>query len=92
MGPTPVAVPVTAVLTISGTTLVDVTAVITELLADYFGALAPGDTVYRNRILALITDAVGVVDCTLVAPAGNVAMLVDATHVEQATLGAVNLT
>ena len=60
-------------------------------LAAYFATLIPGDTVYRNRIAALIQDQAGVVDFTLTEPAANVAMLVDTSAVQLASLGTVAL-
>lgn len=92
-GPTAVPVAVTGTLTLaSGTTLMDVTATITDGLAAYFATLTPGDTAYLNRIRAVVSDAAGVVDFALAAPAANVTTLVDDTHTELATLGTVTLT
>ena len=92
-GPTAVPVAVTGTLTLaSGTTLIDVTATITDGLAAYFATLTPGDTAYLNRIRAVVSDAAGVVDFALSAPAANVTTLVDDTHTELATLGTVTLT
>ena len=92
-GPTAVPVAVTGALTLaSGYTLVDVTATITDGLAAYFATLKPGDTVYLSRVRAVVSDAAGVVDFALSAPAANVATLVDSTHTELATLGAITLT
>lgn len=90
-GPTAVPVAVTAALTLSGTTLATATAAINAGLTAYFATLKPGDTVYRNRIAAIIADVAGVVDFTLTSPAANVATVVDSTHTELATLGAVTL-
>lgn len=92
LGPTGVSVAVTAALTLSGITLAEATSAITAVLQDYFASLAPGDTVRRNRIGALIADVSGVVDYTLTAPAANVTTSVDATHVEMPVLGVVTLT
>lgn len=92
LGPTAVPVAVTAALTLSGTTLAAASATINAGLTAYFATLKPGDTAYRNRIAALIADTAGVVDFNLTAPAANVATLVDSTHTELATLGAVTLT
>lgn len=91
-GPTAVPVAVTAALTLSGTTLATASATINERLIAYFATLKPGDTVYRIRIASLIAEVVGVVDFALTAPAANVTTLVDGTHTELATLGAVALT
>jgi uncharacterized phage protein gp47/JayE len=90
-GPTDVLVPVTAALVLSGTTLAEVTPIITEALQAYFRSLKPGDTVILKQIEKLIMSVTGVVDCTVTAPAANVTALVDATHVQLLTLGAVTL-
>ena len=89
--PTLVPVAITASLSLSGVYPATVTAQITASLAAYFATLIPGDTVYRNRIAALIQDQAGVVDFTLTEPAANVAMLVDTSAVQLASLGTVAL-
>ncbi|HSH71534.1 MAG TPA: baseplate J/gp47 family protein [Methylophilaceae bacterium] len=89
---TPVVVAVTAVLTRSGVTLVDATTAINSALAIYFATLIPGDKVYKTRITQIIMDTVGLVDVVLTAPAADVVCLIDQTHLELATLGAVTLT
>ena len=66
VAPTAEPVAVTAALTLSGTTLATATAQITQALAEYFASLAPGATVIRTRIAALIADTAGVVDFVLV--------------------------
>ncbi|MGZ4959339.1 MAG: baseplate J/gp47 family protein, partial [Methylomonas sp.] len=91
-GPTAVPVAVTAALTLSsGVLLADVTPFINASLSTYFLSLKPGDTVIKNKIINLILAVSGVVDVNLIAPAANVATLVDATHVQLATLGTVTL-
>lgn len=91
--PTPVAVNITAALTLAaGYLLTDVAAAINSALDAYFATLKPGDTCYINRIRAIISDTPGVVDFNLTAPAGNVATLVDATNTELAVKGVVTLT
>jgi len=92
LGPTLVPVAVTAALTLNGVSLVSATAAITTALQAYFASLKPGDTVYRTKIAAIISDTVGVSDFNLTAPAANVVVLVDATHLELAQLGVVTLT
>ena len=87
--PSSVAINVAASLTLAaGYTLASVGTAINTSLAAYFNSLKPGDTVYLNRIRAIISDTPGVVDFNLTAPAGNVAAIVDATHTQLATLGA----
>lgn len=61
-------------------------------LEEYFLALAPGETVYRQRIITIICSVSGVKDLELALPAGNVTNRVDDSHIEQSKLGAVNLT
>jgi len=90
-GPTGVPVPVTAALVLSGVTLADVTPIITAALQAYFSSLKPGDTVILKQIEKIIMSVTGVVDCTVTAPAANVTALVDSTHVQLLTLGAVTL-
>lgn len=92
LAPTFVPVAITAALTLDGTTLGAVTPLINEALTDYFAALEPGDTVYRNRVLAIIADMPGVADVNLTLPAANAPMLVDATHLQMASMGVVILT
>lgn len=89
---TTVSVAVTATLGLSGVSLTDATAMINAALKAYFSTLAPGDTVYKSRISAIISDTPGVVDFTLTAPSANVVTLVDSTHFEFPTLGTVTLT
>ena len=87
-----VAVDVSATVVLSGDiSLAAVLGQINAGLAAYFATLRPGDTVRRTRIQTIIGDADGVVDYDLGAPAGNVVMLVDATHVEMPVLGAVTI-
>jgi uncharacterized phage protein gp47/JayE len=87
-GPTAVPVNIAAALTLAaGYTLAAVGAAINTALASYFATLKPGDTAYINRIRAIISDTPGVVDFNLTAPLANTAALVDATHVQLATLG-----
>jgi uncharacterized phage protein gp47/JayE len=87
-----IAVDVSATVVLSGdSSLAAVQTQINAGLAAYFATLRPGDTVRRTRIQTIIGDADGVVDYDLAAPAGNVVMLVDATHVEMPVLGAVTI-
>jgi uncharacterized phage protein gp47/JayE len=90
-GPTAEPVPVTAALVLSGVTLAEVTPIITAALQAYFRSLKPGDAVILKQIEKLIMSVTGVVDCTVSAPAANVTALVDATHMQLLTLGAVTL-
>lgn len=93
LGPSAVPVAVTGTLTLAGGyTLAAVAAQVTADLTAYFATLAPGDTAYLSRIRAVISDTPGVVDYALTAPTANTATVVDSTHVELATLGAVTLT
>lgn len=75
----------------SGTLLVNVQATVQSALAAYIAGLAPGDSVLRSRILAIITDVPGVTDVNLVSPSASVLAVVDATKVQLAALGTVAL-
>lgn len=92
LAPTFVDVAITAALTLSGTTLVNATAAINAAFDTYFATLGPGATAIKSRLLALIADTLGVVDCAATAPVGNTATLVDATHLEIPRKGVVTLT
>lgn len=88
LAPTPVPVAVAGALVLaSGYTLTDVSARLTAAIAAYFAGLRPGDSAVKTRIESLISITAGVQDFTLSAPLANVVALVDATHVELATLG-----
>lgn len=92
LGPTAVPVAVTGTLTLAGGySLGTVAAQAATELAAYFATLAPGDTAYLQRIRAVISDTPGVIDFALSAPTANTTTVVDATHVELATLGTVTL-
>lgn len=86
-----VPVNVVATVTLSGVLLADVQATVQTVLQAYIAGLKPGDTVMRSRILAAITDVPGVTDVNLTAPAASVVTLVDATHIQLASLGMVTL-
>ena len=75
----------------SDANLADVISQVNAGLAAYFATLRPGDTVRRTRIQTVIGDVDGVVDYELIAPAVNVATLVDATHVDMPALGTVTI-
>ncbi|MGE0333102.1 MAG: baseplate J/gp47 family protein [Ramlibacter sp.] len=90
---TAVVVPVTAIITLQGGYVLSaVTAAITTALQSYFSLLAPGETVVRTKVIALISDTPGVADVILLAPATNVATTVDAVTLQVAQLGAVGVT
>lgn len=92
LGPTPLQVPVTATLVLApGATLTSVYPVLLANLQAYFSALSPGEQVVRSKIEALISEAPGVVDRTVTAPASNVAPANTAQAIELATLGALSL-
>jgi uncharacterized phage protein gp47/JayE len=73
VSPTAVLVEVTAQIRVVGVTLEQAQALIEADLAAYFADLEPGDTVYRSQLEAIITNATGVVDRVLTAPAASVA-------------------
>jgi len=90
--PTALVVPVTAALSLlSGYHLDDLKPIITAALQAYFSSLKPGDTVILKKIEKIIMSVDGVDDCVVTAPVGNMATLVDATHIQLAVLGLVNL-
>lgn len=91
LAPTLLTVAVTAQIRLNGITLGTANAQITQALTDYFASLSPGDTAYKSRIEALISDITGVVDRSVSAPAGNVVPVVDATQVQWARLGVVTV-
>ncbi len=86
-----VPVNVAATVAVSGVLLADVQAIVQTVLQAYIAGLQPGDSVMRSRILASITDVPGVTDVTLTSPAASVVTLVDATHIQLASLGTVVL-
>lgn len=92
LAPTLLDVAVTVQVKLSGITLATAEAKIAAVLTDHFASLAPGDTAYKSRIEALISDIAGIVDRSVSTPAGNVVPVVDATQVEWARLGAVTVT
>lgn len=92
LAPQLVAVPVTATLVLSDDAdLATVLAKIDAGLAAYFATMRPGDTARRSRIQTILGDVDGVLDYDLTAPAANVTTLVDATHVEMASLGTISI-
>jgi len=91
LAPALVPVAITATLTLSGTPLAAAVATINAQLAAYFSSLKPGDAVIKTRIAALIADTAGVVDFNLTAPAANVAITVNASAMQLASLGTVTL-
>jgi uncharacterized phage protein gp47/JayE len=92
LAPTFVDVAITAALTLSGVTLATASAAINSALDAYFATLGPGATFIKTRSAAIIADTQGVTDFNQTLPAGNVATLVDATHLEIPRKGVVTLT
>ncbi|MFA7399231.1 MAG: baseplate J/gp47 family protein [Sideroxydans sp.] len=92
MAPTFVPVDITAVLALSGITLVDATTLINARLSSYFSALHVGDSVPRSKLITLMMEVSGVLDVNLTAPAVNIAILADSTHSQIAQIGVVTLT
>lgn len=88
--PTAVSVPVTGVLTLmAGYTLANVSATIDAAMNAHFAMLKPGDTLYVNRLRALVSDTAGVLDFALTTPMTNVITVVDGTHTELAVPGSL---
>jgi uncharacterized phage protein gp47/JayE len=90
--PTPVTVNVTAAVALSGIDLATATARIEDALNDHFAYILPGDTVYKSRIEALISDIDGIIDRIVSAPASNVVPVSDASKVDWLRLGSVTVT
>ncbi|MCP2041790.1 putative phage protein gp47/JayE [Neisseria sp. HSC-16F19] len=92
LAPTAVRVDVQAqVRLLPGAVLAEVTAAVRTMLEAYFARLQPGETVYRSQIEGLISQAAGVQDRIVSAPAANVAATVT-PELQWAVLGDVELT
>ena len=92
IGPTAVPVPITMVLNRAAGVLVsDVEPFILASLQAYFAALTPGDPVVYNKLVTLVLDITGIVDVVFSTPTANVAILIDSTHLQMATLGTVTI-
>ena len=72
----------------AGYTLAAVGAAIDTSLAAYFATLKPGSPAYLHRIRSIVSNTAGVDDYVLTTPVANTIALVDATHMQLATLGA----
>jgi uncharacterized phage protein gp47/JayE len=92
MAPSLMDVNISGVLTLSGITLIDATALITASLSAYFATLHVGDSILRSKIIMLMMEVPGVLDVNLTTPATNVSILADATHSQRAQLGVLALT
>lgn len=92
IAPTLLSVDVSAQVTLdAGYTLEDAQAAAQTQLASAFDTFAPGDTVYRSRVEAIISGLPGVIDRQMSDPAANVVPVADATRVEWARLGVVTI-
>lgn len=93
ISPTPVAVDITATLTLrAGYTIEQVTTQAQALLAAYFSTFKPGDTAIKNRIFSLLADTEGVIDYTPTAPVANVLTVVNEVECTIPVLGTLTLT
>jgi len=91
-GPTLITVDITAqVKLISGYTLEVVQAAATPQLAAALDPLAPGETLYRSHLEAVLSGLAGVLDRELLLPATNLTPIVDARRVEWVRFGSVTL-
>ncbi|WP_164273376.1 baseplate J/gp47 family protein [Stenotrophomonas sp. B1-1] len=91
-GPTLITVDITAkVKLISGYTLEGVQDAATPQLAAALEPLAPGETLYRSHLEAVISGLAGVVDRELIQPETNLTPVVDASRVEWVRFGSVTL-
>lgn len=91
LAPTVKSVDVTVAVKLTGTTLASITTAITNALAAHFAALAPGETVFKSRIEAIVSDLSGVVDRSVTVPAANIVPVVDAAMVEWCRLGVITV-
>lgn len=92
LAPTELIVPVTVQVSLAaGATLLAVTALIEDALAEYFNGLNPGETAVKSRIEALISDLTGVADRAVSLPVANVVPTVNISVVEWCRLGAVTV-
>jgi len=92
LAPDLVTVDVAATVSLSGVLLPNAQAAAAAAIGAYMATLAPGDTVYRSRLLAAIQDVTGVVHVTLTAPAADVTSTVSSLVLELPQLGDVTLT
>lgn len=90
--PTLVNVNVTVAVSLSGTDLPTATARIQSALQDHFAYILPGDTVYKSRIEALISDLDGILDRSVSAPSANVVPVSNSTEVDWLRLGTLTVT
>jgi uncharacterized phage protein gp47/JayE len=86
-----VTVDVTATVILSGATLADAQAAAAVAIQAYVDTLAPGDTLYRSRLIAAIQDVPGVVTVSLTTPAADVTTSISPPDLELASLGTVTL-
>lgn len=91
LSPTELVVPVTVQVSLAGATLVGVTALIEDALAEYFNGLNPGEAAVKSRIEALVSDLAGVADRAVSLPAANVVPAVNTSVVEWCRLGTVTV-
>ncbi len=85
---TPLVIDITAqIIVAAGVDIAVARASAALALTTYFSALQPGVTVSRSRLLSILADVSGVTDVSLTAPAASVPVLVDAAHLQLATLG-----
>ncbi len=93
IAPTPLAVPVTIQLTLAnGYALPAVTNDVNATLTAFFKTIAPGDTVFKSQIEALISEVSGVVDRVVSLPASNVVPTVNTSQIGWAVLDTVTVT
>lgn len=91
LAPSLVSVAVAATVTLGGTTLASAQAQAAAAIAAYVDGLAPGETVFRSRLIAAVQDVPGVASVALTAPAADVTTTVNSVLVQLASLGTVVL-
>ena len=91
LAPTAVAVGVTVAVRLDATvtTMALLTARLQEALAAEFKGFAPGQTVYRSRIEAIVSGQPGVLDRVVRVPQANFTAVVDRERLEWPRLGLV---
>lgn len=78
-------------VSLDGVTLAAATTAIQASLTDYINRLPPGDAFIRSQAEMLISEVTGVIDRTVIAPAGNVLPTVDDTVVEWIRAGTITV-
>lgn len=79
-------------VSLDGITLPVATAAIQASLTDYINRLPPGDPFIRSQVEMLISEVTGVIDRSVISPAGNVLPTVNDAIVEWIRAGTITVT